>query len=262
MSLTFPKVSSFGGSKTGLVGTIGVTLLNPDGSVYIARATAGIYEIGGGCYGKNITFPDNWKGSIMWDTGGASPVYAVEDYNDYDTTLSGIQADLDTPDQYKADVSAVALEATVGALPSASEIDTELTSSHGDGSWQTGTSASGEYDDRLAAIQADLDTPDQYKADVSAVALEATVTQYDSYKADVSELSSSLIRILGLVQENFYLDSMQYTEYDGGKLLNSGRLRIYSSAGSVGTDSDVIATYIITSAWDGDELQTYKVVKQ
>jgi hypothetical protein len=70
-----------GGSQTGLVGTIGVVLLNPDGTVHTARATAGIYEIGGGCYGKNISFPDNWKGIIKWDTGGGSPVYAVEEYN-------------------------------------------------------------------------------------------------------------------------------------------------------------------------------------
>lgn len=82
MTLTLPKTCSMGGSKTGLVGTIGVTLLNPDGTVHTARATAGIYEIGGGCYGKEISFDDNWKGSIKWDTGGGSPVYACEDYLD------------------------------------------------------------------------------------------------------------------------------------------------------------------------------------
>jgi hypothetical protein len=69
-----------GSSQTALVGTIGVALLNPDGTVHTARATAGIYEIGGGCYGKNISFPDNWAGSLKWDTGGGSPVYACEEY--------------------------------------------------------------------------------------------------------------------------------------------------------------------------------------
>ena len=81
MTLNLPKTCAMGGSKTGLVGTIGVTLLNPDGTVHTVRATAGIYEIGGGCYGKQITFLNNWKGSIKWDTGGGSPVYATEDYN-------------------------------------------------------------------------------------------------------------------------------------------------------------------------------------
>ena len=81
MSLTLPKTCAMGSSQTALVGTIGVTVLNADGSTHTARATAGIYEIGGGCYGKDITFDDDFKGSIKWDTGGGSPVYAVEEYS-------------------------------------------------------------------------------------------------------------------------------------------------------------------------------------
>jgi hypothetical protein len=73
-----------GSSKTGLVGTIGVALLNPDGTTHTARATANIFEIGGGCYGKEITFPDDWIGIISWDTGGGSPVYAVDEYAYYE----------------------------------------------------------------------------------------------------------------------------------------------------------------------------------
>jgi hypothetical protein len=69
-----------GSSQTALVGTIGVTILNSDGTVHTARATANIYEIGGGCYGKDCTFDDNFKGSIKWDTGGGTPVYAIESY--------------------------------------------------------------------------------------------------------------------------------------------------------------------------------------
>jgi hypothetical protein len=81
MTLTLPKTCALGGSNTGLAGTVGVALLNPDGTTHTARATAGIYEIGGGCYGKNIELPDDWKGTIKWDSGGGSPVYAVEDYS-------------------------------------------------------------------------------------------------------------------------------------------------------------------------------------
>lgn len=80
MALTLPKTCAMGSSQTALVGTIGVTILNSDGTVHNARATANIYEIGGGCYGKNITFDDNFKGSIKWDTGGGTPVYAIENY--------------------------------------------------------------------------------------------------------------------------------------------------------------------------------------
>ena len=123
---------------------------------------------------------------------------------EYDATLSGIQADLDNPDQYKADVSGLAqaneydtvlsgiqsevaglngeaMRGTDGAYtgtpPTVGEIDTELTNNHGSGSWLSGTTTSGEYDDRLSTIQADLDNTDQYKADVSGLALTG---EYDA----------------------------------------------------------------------------------
>lgn len=116
MALTLPKTCSMGGSKTGLVGTIGVTLLNPDGTTHTARATAGIYEIGGGCYGKNFSFSDDWIGSIKWDTGGGSPVYAVEEYAYYahnpkvDTILA------DTENLFDLDATADAGSPAVGSL--------------------------------------------------------------------------------------------------------------------------------------------------
>jgi len=81
MSLNLPQTCNMGDSQTGLAGTIGVTLLNPDGTVKTARTTDGIYEIGGGTYGKIITFDDNWSGVIVWDTGGDTPYYAVTEYN-------------------------------------------------------------------------------------------------------------------------------------------------------------------------------------
>ena len=73
---------------------------------------------------------------------------------------------------------------------------------------------------------------------------------------------TELLRALGLMQENYYIDQTVYTTYNGVKLLTSGRVRTYSVAGSVGTTNNVTATYLITAVWDDDELQTYKVVKQ
>jgi len=70
----------------------------------------------------------------------------------------------------------------------------------------------------------------------------------------------SLNRLLGLTQENQYIDN---PVYDGNNALTSARLRTYSVAGSVGTTSDVLATYTVTSTYDGSgNLETYKVVKQ
>jgi len=71
----------------------------------------------------------------------------------------------------------------------------------------------------------------------------------------------SALRLLGLTQENYYLDNTVYSTHNGIKLLTSGRIRLYSDPASVGTTSDVIATYTVTSSWVADELQTYKVVK-
>jgi hypothetical protein len=80
MSVILPFSVAFGPSKTGL-GAVGLTLLNPDGTEHTARTTVDIYEMGGGGYGKNITFPDYWKGILKWDSGEGSQLYAYEDYN-------------------------------------------------------------------------------------------------------------------------------------------------------------------------------------
>lgn len=80
MSVIIPFSVAFGASKTGL-SAVGLTLLNPDGTEHTVRTTVDIYEIAGGGYGKNITFPDNWKGILKWDSGEGSPIYAYEDYN-------------------------------------------------------------------------------------------------------------------------------------------------------------------------------------
>jgi hypothetical protein len=75
-------------------------------------------------------------------------------------------------------------------------------------------------------------------------------------------IKTELTRVLGLVQENYYLDQMVYSTYQGAQLLTSGRIRIYNDAVSIGTDSNIIAIYNITANWIDDKLQTYKVVKQ
>jgi hypothetical protein len=65
-------------------------------------------------------------------------------------------------------------------------------------------------------------------------------------------------RIIGLTQENFYID--QRISNPSGNLL-SCRIRTYTIAGSVGTDSDVLATYTVTATYESNKLATYKVVK-
>ena len=63
-----------------------------------------------------------------------------------------------------------------------------------------------------------------------------------------TQIYEAVIRTLGLVHHNIYIDNPTYDEH--GNMI-SGRVRIYSDAASVGTNNNVIDTYLITS--DGTE---------
>ena len=77
--------------------------------------------------------------------------------------------------------------------------------------------------------------------------------------ASQGEYTDVLLRVLGLLQENQFLDQTVYTTYNSQKLLSSGRIRIYSSSASIGSDNNVIATYRISTTWNNDEMSSYKV---
>jgi hypothetical protein len=147
------RTVNFGSDKTDLL-TIGYTLYNADGSEYRARTTNGVYSLGtsAGVYGANITFVDDWHGSILWDTGDIINVgWATEDFNG------------------------------------------------------------------------------------------------NSFKY-ITDINTDVEKILGLVHSNIYMDNPSYDSDDN---LSSLRIRIYSSAASVGTTNDVISTYNVTSVGDG-----------
>lgn len=77
---------------------------------------------------------------------------------------------------------------------------------------------------------------------------------------DFDSITTLVTRILGLTQENFYIDN---SSYDGNGNLTVSRIRIYSNPSSVGTSNDVIATYNMTASYNANsEMQDYKVVKQ
>ena len=82
MSITAVKSVNFGSRKTGL-GTVGYTLYDPNGTLKQARTTTGVTELvaSTGIYKCQMSLGDDWKGFILWDTGEATPLYAVEDFN-------------------------------------------------------------------------------------------------------------------------------------------------------------------------------------
>ena len=127
----------------------------------------------------------------------ASPAPA----NEYDAELTAIQADLDNPNQYKADVSGIPAAvwsyatrtlSSFGTLVSdiwahatrtlsafgftvATNSDVNVTAiKNKTDNLPASPAPASEYDAELAAIQSDLDNTAQYKADVSGLALEAT----------------------------------------------------------------------------------------
>lgn len=105
----------------------------------------------------------------------------------------------------------------------------------------------------------------QYYATLTVQGIYSTKIVHSTYLPtgvagdfEVHDDRALLKRVLGLVQENMYLDNTVYS----GENLTSARLRIYSVAGSVGTDSDVLATYALTAVFGvSGTITSYKFVK-
>lgn len=68
------------------------------------------------------------------------------------------------------------------------------------------------------------------------------------YEGDLTVIYESVRKTLGLVHHNFYIDN---PTYDNSGNLITARLRIYTNASSVGSNSNVLETYRIES--DGGE---------
>lgn len=102
MSFTQLRTANLGISKANLTGSTGVgfALINTDGTTQTPRTTVGVYQLssGSGLYAANITFPDFWHGSVIWDTGEAtgSLGFAVEQFNfeENDPRISNITGSL------------------------------------------------------------------------------------------------------------------------------------------------------------------------
>lgn len=119
----------------------------------------------------------------------------------------------------------------------------ELQTNQGNWITATGFSTPSNVTDAQTAIIAEVD---------------ANETKIDAIQAALTALDNLIDRVLGLTQENHYLDTAVYDAYNN---MTSCRIRIYSVAGSVGTDSNVLATYTVTCTYTDNLLSTFKVVK-
>lgn len=79
---------NFGKNRANATGSTGVgyTIMDVSGSAVSPRTTIGVYQIesGSGIYAAYVTFPDNFRGQVFWDTGTAyvSKSYAIEQANE------------------------------------------------------------------------------------------------------------------------------------------------------------------------------------
>ena len=64
---------------------------------------------------------------------------------------------------------------------------------------------------------------------------------------NLSGIYDIVIKTLGLVHHNVYIDQTIYDEHSN---MMSARVRIYSNKDSIGTNDDIIETYLITSNSD------------
>ena len=76
---------------------------------------------------------------------------------------------------------------------------------------------------------------------------------------DVDSITDILVRIVGLEQENQYIDNTSYDDEDN---LISCRIRLYDDSTKVGSSQNVIETYLATAGYTNNLLDYYKVVKQ
>ncbi len=74
---------------------------------------------------------------------------------------------------------------------------------------------------------------------------------------DLSGIYEIVIKTLGLVHHNVYIDETIYDEHSN---MISARIRIYSDKNSIGTDNNIIETYLITS--DGTECGKFNYWQQ
>jgi len=88
---------------------------------------------------------------------------------------------------------------------------------------------------------------DNSSHDIANVVWNSQINDYQipgSFGEIIKRTSDDLKRALGLLHENIYIDTPVYDDFNN---LISARVRIYSTNTSVGTDNDVIGTYIIAS---------------
>lgn len=188
--------ASFGSTRTGIA-TVGYTLKKDDGTDSVARTTTGVVEEGGGVYGvANVNIPDDAY-SVLWDTGGGSPVYAAEDLEPM-----RLREAIDLVTQTNLDV-AVSTRGLADPGDEMALVDDAITSAKHDEATSFPLSSVDSGSTEVARTGADGDTLKSLSDQIDPVALEANVeghvtdgltTQgYTTARAPMIELAKKML---------------------------------------------------------------------
>lgn len=207
-----------------------------------------------------------------------------------ETKIDSLQSDL-TAVKSKTDTltfSGTEVQARIndkGVLndPSASEIDTELGSTHGTGSWEGDTAATvadavwdedlvdhdsagtfGEKNQNLVPSE----NTDDYKADVSLLATESNATSnkeemiagIETNESMLVIIESTIARLLGLSDENVYYE-LRWIDNQN----TSTTIEIYDSAANAEThdgSTGLVASYTMTAVYADGLPETITVIKE
>jgi len=187
-------------------------------------------------------------------------------FNEIDTTTTDTlsQSATNSSDLAAIDAVVTATQATVGGFAtSLGNIETNVDDIQGAG-FVSGT-------DSLAALRGDFDTriPEEVSRRSDFVNGAGNLTPpvdvglwdvLGDGTTSISDLGVDLKRSLGLSQENYRVTGQTY---DANNNLISGVIAIYPSAVDLNANTNVLATYVISSTYDANNrLVTYQVAKQ
>jgi hypothetical protein len=241
----------------------------------------GFYKYNFAAYDPTIDYAIRCDGGIIL-SGSERYTYAGNENSEVlteietvNTNVLGVSANSDTT-SLQADILRIGtdvLSLSADSLNAIENVQGDVTSIQGDvlrietevlgvsGALSTISVSSAPVD--LTPVLESIDRVDTHvlgvSADVNAIDVSGLQVDIDrvntnvlSLSADmlagISLLSDDLKRTLGLMHENIFIDQPTY-DSDGN--LIGARVRIYSVAGSVGTASNVIGTYQITSTSSG-----------
>lgn len=139
-------------------------------------------------------------------------IMGSSDQTDKDDEIDDIKAKTDNlPIDPASETNVDENETKIDALPSASEIDIELSSTHGSGSWESGEMSEVELHSGLDSYT----NKDDYKADVSSL---ATQTSVDDIQEDIGDPSSDSIYPSLQAKLNVLIDDLN---------VGSGSIKVY-----------------------------------